>query len=84
MMWSSLKTLFLENFLGNDLGMRNFLPNGVGMIRSPANLWRHRKFCVAGDLTLTVEHYDAEYVHECLLGSTVSKKSIIMNVLKVD
>ena len=32
---------------------------------------------------LTVEDEDVDYVHDCLLGSTVSKKAI-MNVLKVD
>ena len=32
---------------------------------------------------LTVEYEDVEYVHECLLGSTVSKK-VILNVLKED
>ena len=63
--------------------MRNFLPNGFGMIISPANLWQHRNFGVAEDLMLTVEYDDLEYVHECLLGSTVSKK-VIWNVLKVD
>ena len=63
--------------------MRNFLANGFGMIISAANLWRHRNFGVAEDLMLTVEYEDVEYVHECLLGSTVSKK-VILNVLKVD
>ena len=32
---------------------------------------------------LTVEYEDVEYAHECLLGSTVSKK-VILNDLKVD
>ena len=69
--------MFLENFLANDLGMRNFLPNGFGTIKSPANLWRHGNLGLAEDLMLTVEYKDAEYVQECLLGSTVSKEAIM-------
>ena len=72
-----------EELLANDLGMGDFLRNGFGMIKSPANVWGHRNFGVAEDLMLTVEYEDVEYVHECLLGSTVSKKDII-NALKVD
>ena len=72
-----------EELLANDLGMRNFLPNCFGMIKSPANVWPHPNFGVAEDLMLTVEHEDVEYVHECLLGSTVTKKDIV-NALKVD
>ena len=63
--------------------MRNFLPNGFGMMTSPANLWRHRNFGVAENVMLTVEYEDVEYVQQCLLPSTVQKKAI-MNVLKLD
>ena len=63
--------------------MRNFLPNDFGMLKSPANLWRHRNLGLAEDLMLTVEYKDAEYVQEYLLGSTVSKKAI-MNVPNLD
>ena len=81
--------IFLENdcfwsISANDVGMRNFLPNGFGMMKSPANLWRHRNFGVAENVMLmTVEYEDVEYVQQCLLPSTVQKKSI-MNVLKLD
>ena len=54
MMSSLLKTIVFGNFLRNDLGMRNFLPNGFGMMKSPANLWRHRNLGVAEDVMLTV------------------------------
>ena len=63
--------------------MRNFLPNGLGMLKSPATLWRHRNFGVAEDLMLTVKYEDVAYVQECLLGTTVSKKAI-MNALKLN
>ena len=41
MMSSLLKTIVFGNFFPNDLGMRNFLPDGFGMMKSPANLSRH-------------------------------------------
>ena len=69
--------------MANDLGMRNFLPNDFGMMKSPATLWRHRNFGVAEDVTLIVECEDVAYVQECLLGSTVSKKAI-MHFLKLE
>ena len=53
------------------------------MMKSPANLWPNRNFGVAEDVALKVECEDVGYVHECLLGSTVSKKAI-MNALKFD
>ena len=63
--------------------MRNFLPNGFGMMKSPATLWRHGNFGVAEDLMLAVKYEDVAYVQECLLGTTVCKKAI-MNALNLD
>ena len=53
------------------------------MMKSHANLWRHRNVGVAEDVMLTVEYEDVEYVQECSLGSSVWKEAI-MNVFKLD